>query len=316
LDILLVDDDPMMLANLSKQLTGSGNRVQVCQGGKSALELILKHNPQVVISGWHIKSMNGLDLCKALRASAFGKNIYFIIVTALEDEDALVEAFDAGIDDYVTKPVNLRVLLARLRAGRRIISLQNEVEKETGDIRRYTAELAAANRHLKAMANTDVLTGLPNRRYALNRLEQESANAERSNKPLSILMLDLDHFKLVNDALGHDVGDQVLTHAAKLMRETARTNDIVCRLGGEEFLIITPDTDGTTALMLAERIRNCIEKNQPKGFKLRCPVTVSIGVAGSIGAKPNWKDMMKWADDALYLAKQGNRNTVRSSSPA
>ncbi len=100
------------------------------------------------------------------------------------------------------------------------------------------------------------------------------------------------------------------------MRETARTNDIVCRLGGEEFLVISPNTDGSTALSLAERIRRSIEANQPQGLVLPYPVTVSIGVAGSMGAQPSWKDLMKWADDALYLVKQANRNGVRLASSA
>ncbi|TAN71045.1 MAG: diguanylate cyclase [Methylobacter sp.] len=316
LNLLLVDDDPMMLARLSKQLAAEGNQVAVCRNGESALKHVIERRPQLLITDWRMKPMDGLSLCKALRTSTFGKNIYIIMLTSTEDEDALVEAFDAGIDDYVTKPISLRVLLARIRAGQRIIMLQNELEKESRDIQRYTAELAAANRRLKSIANTDVLTGLPNRRYALNRLEQEAAAALRSNQPLSVLMLDLDHFKAVNDTLGHDVGDQVLTHAANLMRTTARTNDIVCRLGGEEFLVIAPNTDGGTAMLLAERIRRSIEKNQLHGFVLRQPITVSIGVAGAMGAKPGWKELMKWADDALYLIKQGNRNSVRlASSP-
>ncbi|HEY8157475.1 MAG TPA: diguanylate cyclase [Methylobacter sp.] len=314
LDLLLVDDDPMMLARLSKQLAAAGNQVATCRNGESAMRYIVEHKPQLVITDWRMKPMDGLALCKSLRASAFGKNIYLIMLTSTEDEDALVEAFDAGIDDYVTKPVSLRVLLARLRAGQRIITLQNELEKESQDIKRYTAELAAANRRLKSMANTDILTSLPNRRYAMTRLEQESATAQRSNQPLSVLMLDLDHFKSVNDSLGHDVGDQVLVHAASLMRENVRTSDIVCRLGGEEFLIIAPNTDGTTALLLAERIRNAIEQNQLEGLELRCPVTVSIGVAGSKGAKPSWKELMKRSDNALYLVKQGDRNGVRLDS--
>ncbi|MGR9013156.1 MAG: diguanylate cyclase [Gammaproteobacteria bacterium] len=311
LNVLLVDDDPMMLARLSKQLTAAGNQVAVCRNGESALKYVIELRPQLVITDWRMKPMDGLTLCKTLRASVFGKNIYLIMLTSTEDEDALVEAFDAGIDDYVTKPVSLRVLLARIRAGQRIITLQDELEKESRDIQRYTVELATANRRLKLMANTDILTNLPNRRYALSRLEQESATALRAKQPLSILMLDLDHFKSVNDTMGHEVGDRVLTHAAKLMRETARSSDTVCRLGGEEFLIIAPNTDGTTALLLAERIRSAIEENQLQGLVSPYPVTVSIGVAGSVGAKPDWKILMKWADDALYLVKQGQRNGVQ-----
>jgi Predicted signal transduction protein len=132
LDLLLVDDDPMMLARLSKQLAAAGNKVAVCRNGESALKHVIEHRPQLVITDWRMKPMDGLDLCKALRRSAFGKNIYLIMLTSTEEEDALVEAFDAGIDDYVTKPVSLRVLLARLRAGQRIITLQTNWKREPG----------------------------------------------------------------------------------------------------------------------------------------------------------------------------------------
>lgn len=218
---------------------------------------------------------------------------------------------DAGIDDYLTKPVSLRVLLARIRAGHRIVVLQQALEKESRDIQHYTVELEAANRRLQVMANTDILTKLPNRRYALERLEQEWATTQRCKRPMSVLMLDLDHFKSVNDTFGHDVGDQVLTHAANLMKETSRTNDIVCRLGGEEFLIIAPNTDGKTALLLAERIRSSIEKNQFKGLTQHQPITVSIGVAGSVNDRPGWNELMKLSDQALYSVKRSSRNGVQ-----
>lgn len=314
LDILLVDDDPMMLARLSKQLAAAGHSVRVCRDGESALKLIIENKPQLVITDWRMKPIDGLALCKALRSSSIGKNIYLIMLTATESEDALVEAFDAGIDDYVNKPVNLRVLLARINAGQRIVMLQDEVAKEKQDIQRFSAELAVANRRLEMMANTDILTGLPNRRYALNRLEQEWNTAQRFNRPLSVLMLDLDHFKSVNDALGHDAGDLVLAHAAKLMKAAARTSDIVCRLGGEEFLVIATNTDGATAVLLAERIRSAIQTHQPKDIALTRPLSISIGVAGSVGNKPGWKELIKLADQALYKVKAGSRNAVQLAS--
>jgi len=311
LDLLLVDDDAMMLTRLSKQLTEAGHRVEVCRNGESALQHVIEHKPQIVITDWHMKPMDGLALCKALRTSGFGKNLYLIMLTGTENEDALVEALDAGIDDYLTKSVSLRVLLARIRAGHRIVLLQQELEKESRDTQRYTAELAAANRRLRIMANTDILTSLPNRRYALERLEQEWATAQRCKRPMSVLMLDLDHFKSVNDTFGHDVGDQVLSHTAKLMKEASRTNDIVCRLGGEEFLVIAPNTDGTTALLLAERIRSSIEKNQYEGLAQHQPITVSIGVAGSVDDKLGWNELMKLSDQALYSVKRSSRNGVQ-----
>jgi two-component system cell cycle response regulator len=311
LDILLADDDPMMLARLSKQLAMAGHRVAVCRDGESALKHVIEHNPQLVITDWRMQPMDGLALCKTLRSSDFGKNLYLIMLTATESEDALVEAFDAGIDDYVTKPISLRILLARIRAGQRIVMLQQEVQKEKRDIQHYSAELSAANRRLEMMAHTDVLTDLPNRRYALTRLEQEWNAAQRHNRPLSVLMLDLDHFKSVNDTLGHDAGDIVLVHVAKIMKGVARTSDIACRIGGEEFLIIATNTDANSALLLAERIRKTIEALQPKEIALARPITVSIGVAGSVGSKPGWEALVKLADQALYKVKGGRRNSVQ-----
>lgn len=310
LDILLVDDDPMLLARLSKQLTAAGHRIQVCRDGEAALKHILEHKPQLVITDWRMQPMDGLELCKTLRASEIGKKLYMIMLTVATSEDELVEAFDAGIDDYVTKPVNLRVLLARIRAGQRIVALQRELEKEKEEIQHYNAELAVANRRLGMMANTDMLTGLPNRRYALTRLEQEWKSAKRYQKHISVLLLDLDHFKSVNDSLGHDAGDSVLIHAAKIMKGAVRATDVACRFGGEEFLVILPCTDANTAMLLAERIRCAIQHQQPAGMELPRPLTVSVGVAGSMGDRLGWEELIKMADSALYRVKAGSRNAV------
>jgi diguanylate cyclase (GGDEF)-like protein len=315
LAVLLVDDDPIMLARLSKQLAAAGHRVATCRDGESALAHVLEHGPQLVITDWHMRPTDGLRLCRTLRASVYGKSLYLIMLTATEDEDALVEAFDAGIDDYIIKPPNLKVLNARIRGGQRIINLQQDLIRERKEIERYSAELALANRRLELMANTDLLTGLPNRRYALSRLEQEWAAALRHRRPLSVMILDLDHFKTVNDTLGHEAGDRVLAHAAKVMREAVRASDIVCRLGGEEFLVIAVNTDGAAAVSLGERVRSAIEQHQPEGLTLARPVTVSIGVAGSVGSRPGcWKELMSLADRALYHVKQASRNGVRLAS--
>jgi diguanylate cyclase (GGDEF)-like protein len=311
LDILLVDDDPMMLARLSKQLIAAGHRVLVSRDGESALKHVLEHKPQLVIIDWRMKPMDGLTLSKTLRSSEIGKNLYLIMLTSAESEDDLVEAFDSGIDDFVTKPPSLRVLLARIRAGQRIIKLQQDVVEEKQQIQRFSSELAVANRQLKMMANTDVLTGLSNRRYALSRLEQEWDAAQRYNRPISVLMLDLDHFKSINDSLGHDAGDKVLSHCAMLIQTVCRSSDIACRLGGEEFLVIATNTEGATAFLLAERIRIAIETYQPKDVGLIRPITVSIGVAGSVGGKPGWKELIKQSDLALYQIKLESRNAVK-----
>jgi diguanylate cyclase (GGDEF)-like protein len=310
LNILIVDDDVMMLARLSKQLTAAGHKVAACKDGDGALKYALEHKPDLIITNWHMKPMDGIQLSKTLHSSAWGSSIYIIMLTSTEEESALIEAFNAGIDDYVTTPISLKVLLARIRAGQRIISLQQEVEKERKDLQRYIAELAVANRRLELMANTDVLTGLSNRRYSLNRLEQEWASAQRNKRPLSVLMLDLDHFKSVNDTFGHDAGDLVLIQAAKVIKKTCRATDIPCRLGGEEFLVILPSSDDKEALFLAERIRKMIEANQAD-VPLTKPMTVSIGVATSKDGKPSGKELITLADKALYDVKREQRNAVK-----
>lgn len=310
LNILIVDDDATMLARLSKQLTGAGHKVSTCNDGNAALKYALENKPELMITNRYMKKMSGVELSKTLHSSTWGSSIYIIMLTSTDEESALIEAFNAGIDDYVTTPLSLKVLLARIRAGQRIITLQQEVEAERKDLQRYIAELAVANRRLELMANTDVLTGLANRRYSLNRLEQEWTSAQRHKRPISVLMLDLDHFKSVNDSLGHDAGDAVLIHTTKIMRKCARATDIPCRLGGEEFLIICPNTDGEEALLLAERIRQMIESNQVETVALLNPMTVSIGVACSCDGK-SWKELITSADKALYKVKRHKRNAVQ-----
>jgi diguanylate cyclase (GGDEF)-like protein len=314
LDLLVVDDDPMVLVSLSRQLSKVGHQVHTCRDGESALKHVVEKNVQMVITDWHMKPMDGLELCKALRTTAFGKKMYVIMLTSSESEESLVEAFEVGIDDYVTKPVSLRVLQARIRAGQRIISLQQQLVQERQELEHSSNELVVSNRRLQQMANTDLLTGLANRRYAITRLEQEWDAAQRYNRPFSVLMMDLDFFKSINDTLGHDVGDQILVHTATIIRENTRASDVACRLGGEEFFVIATNTDQASGLILAERIRSSIEKNQIKGVALQRKLTISIGVAGAVGGHPGWEDLMKLADKALYQVKNSTRNAVQIAS--
>lgn len=311
LEILLVDDDPLMLARLSKHLKSHGYGVTALRDGETALAYALEHESRIIVTDWHMQPMDGLQLCKHLRSLDLGKSLYIIMLTADESEDALVEAFDAGMDDYVVKPPSMKVLTARIRAGQRIVGLQRKLEREHRQIERFSAELAAANRRLELMAYTDQLTELPNRRYAMGRLEQEWTCALRFSRPLSVMVMDLDRFKSINDGLGHDAGDRALAHAARIMRASVRASDIVCRLGGEEFLVIALNTDGAAALQSAERIRQAIENRQPESLGLPRPLTVSIGVASTSGPSPDWKDLIKMADQALYQAKESGRNCVR-----
>jgi diguanylate cyclase (GGDEF)-like protein len=176
------------------------------------------------------------------------------------------------------------------------------------ELNRYIAELQAENRRLKDKANKDILTNLHNRRYAIKKLEEEWINYIEYNNPLSLFMLDLDHFKAINDTFGHDIGDKVLEHVARLLKESSRHRDTVCRLGGEEFLIIAPNTNKQAAKSLAERYRKSIEENQCEALQGKRIVTCSIGISCTNEEIQNYSELMKLADNALYFVKHNGRN--------
>ncbi len=315
LNILVVDDDPTVCLLLKKLLTAAGHTVHVARDGHEGLGLALQYQPQLVITDLMMARHDGLQLIRNLRQTEFGRSIYIMVLTILDDEDKLAEAFDCGADDYLIKPVESKPLLARLKAGMRMIREQQTLRQEQEELRRRLLELSIANQRAQEAALTDVLTGLYNRRHAMERLTQEWAEAERGHRPLCILALDIDHFKSVNDTHGHDTGDAALRQFAEVLRVYSRTPDVPCRFGGEEFLLIAPDTPLEGALNLAERIRLGIQ-NKPlvaAGVSLR--LTVSIGVAEKSARHANIDQLLKAADEALYHAKQNGRNRTEKARP-
>ncbi|MEO8626918.1 MAG: diguanylate cyclase [Betaproteobacteria bacterium] len=315
LTVLVVEDDRSTLLLIEHVLKSAGHMVHTAQDGRSGLALAMSLRPQIIISDWIMPGLDGVSFCKALRQTEEGQQMYFIILSALEQDDQLVEAFESGVDDYVTKPFTARVLAARLRAGRRVIKLQEHARRDSENLRRFAAELAVANRRLQQAALTDPLTGLPNRRYGMERLEQEWAASTRTLRPLTCMVIDVDQFKQVNDNFGHDSGDVVLRHVASVLRKEARTEDVICRLGGEEFLVISPDTSLTAGLSLAERLRVGVERARAStGSNTHSP-TVSIGVAQRDAKMLRMDELIKTADTALYDAKRAGRNRVAPATP-
>lgn len=310
LRILAIDDDPIMRSLLERMLSSAGHAVQVAKNGKEGLELALEFKPQLVITDWLMPEMDGLAFCKFLRATEEGKEIYVILLTALETEDRLVEAFEAGADDYIVKPFSKRVLMARLRAGERVIGLHGNLLKKEKELRVVIAELAVTIRQLHELALKDPVTQLPNRRYGLEHLDQDWAATGRSQKPLCVMLLDLDHFKRVNDHYGHDVGDLVLRLVADILKKSSRTEDFACRLGGEEFLIVCCDTDLKAALQIAERLRKTIESTHLKTRGEAIQVTASIGIAERSADMADPAVLIRLADKAMYVAKNSGRNKV------
>lgn len=310
--ILIVDDDPLSLKVLERHLVRAGYRISTAKDGNEALEVVLRSSPQMVIADWMMPGMNGIELCSALRRIESGRKIYFLLVTGENEDENVVRAFDAGVDDYLHKPLNPKILLARVKGGKRIIDLQRQVEKDQQVQRRHVAELQLLTRKLRTAALTDALTGLPNRRYAMRRLSQVWESTQRTGNPLSIIMIDIDHFKSVNDEHGHDAGDVVLKETAKAMREAMREEEDICRIGGEEFLIICVNTDQAGARIAAERLRRRIETNLIKWGNFHRPVTLSLGIAQKSDGMESYDELLKESDQAVYLAKAGGRNQVRS----
>ncbi len=254
--------------------------------------------------------MNGLDLVQALRSSSEIGNAYVMMMTSNDQAEDLVTALDAGADDYIPKPINQSVLVARLRAAARVIRLQERNARDREAIRAQAADLAVANRKLQHMALNDTLTGLPNRRYAMDRLGKEWERASRQGKPFVCMILDIDHFKKVNDTYGHDAGDVVLQRTAQAMKECMRTSDDVCRFGGEEFLCICPDADLEVAQIMGDRLRQAVADNYVDTPGFQGSVTVSVGVAAYNPDIECLHDLLKLADEALYAAKDAGRNKV------
>lgn len=306
--VLVVEDDRAMLVLLEAMLKTAGHEVLVARNGVEAMRIVGQQHPQLVITGWTMQQMDGITLCRRLRESPERRDVYVIILTIQESVDRLVEAFDAGADDYLVKPVAQKVFFARLRAAQRVVRLQEELAFDREQLLRFSKDLAASNERLQRLALTDALTELPNRRFAIERLEQEWALSKRGDRTLSCMMVDVDYFKPINDKFGHQAGDDALKCIANTLRQSARTQDVVCRYGGEEFLVICPDTGIDAAYQCAERLRLNVAalkfKNQGADIKL----TISVGVAQKKGGIASIEDLLHRADECLYAAKQGGRN--------
>ncbi len=312
--ILAVDDDPMTLLNLSRILKSNDRKILTAENGMEALKIAKESLPEMIITDWRMPQLDGLELCTALRQSPVTQHTYIVMLTGNETDDELVQAFDAGADDYVVKPFTPKVLEARIRSGERLIRYQRTINSDREVIQRYATRLASANRKLQTMAMTDALTGLPNRRSAMARMKDAVAETLRFNEKLSCILIDIDFFKKVNDTYGHDNGDIVLREIAQIFLKNARSYDMVSRMGGEEFLVISTRSDGHVSCQLAERLRSAVEQHVihlTDGTTAK--VTISLGVASWQENYTDGSDLIKAADNALYQAKRTGRNKIETS---
>jgi two-component system cell cycle response regulator len=286
--VLIADDDRLSAHILEANLKKSGYDVTVVADGSRAWEILSSENrPPIAILDWRMPVMDGLEVCRKVRASS-GPYVYILLLTGNMDPDAVVTGIDAGADDYIKKPFDPAELHARLRSGRRIVELEEKLRRQ---------------------ANHDALTGLLNRRAVIQRLATEIERANEQREPLFVAMVDIDHFKKINDTYGHRVGDTVLCEAAQGMRAVLRPNDTIGRYGGEEFVAIFPRCKEAEALAIAERIRRSIKGKGVHADSRIIPLTVSIGIAKARGA-PSPDAVIHAADSALLRAKQGGRDRV------
>jgi diguanylate cyclase (GGDEF)-like protein len=317
-EILVVDDSPTMLALVSDILISHGYRVRQAENGKIALDEIARSRPDLVLLDVMMPEMDGYTVCQHMRKDR--EYIPVLMITAKGEPHDLVRGIESGADDYISKPFEEMELVARIKSLLRIRTLQkrlyrqnSELEAKNRELERLAQALDRANKELTLLSVTDGLTRAYNHRHFQERLRAEFSRAERYNTLLSCILIDIDHFKQVNDTYGHPVGDQVLVRMVELLQESVRNEDLVARYGGEEFVVLLPETGGARALTLAQRIRERIEREKIRvGDSTTLRVTVSLGVAqyepagGNAVQTPD--KLIGAADEALYRAKANGRN--------
>lgn len=298
--VLVVEDDRVTRAQLAFLLQRAGYEVATAENGQAAIERIGEGWFPLVLTDWSMPEMDGPTLCHRIRNRGQDLYTYVIMLTGRCEKNDLMQGLDAGVDDYITKPFDADELLARLRVGHRILGLHMRM-RET-------------ERRLRDMADRDGLTGVLNRRAVDARLEEAFNYARRLDRPLSVALLDLDHFKRVNDEHGHQIGDAVLVEAARRFEGTVRSYDSIGRYGGEEFLLILPDAVPWSARLVAERVRHALYERPVVSGDLEVRATVSIGVASfDPRSSATLQRIVETADGALYEAKQRGRNLVVSA---
>jgi len=292
--VLVVDDDRLQRTHTMSLVEEWEAHGVGAQTAAEAIRLYRAETPDIVLLDVVMPDVDGYKLSKLLKADAAGF-VPIIMLTALEDLGAKRRGLAAGADEFLTKPIKPIDLKIRVASMLRI--------------RRLAGDLEDANRRLEMLAGLDPLTQLPNRRILKERLEQEFARASRYKRPLSCMMIDVDHFKRVNDDRGHLVGDEVLIRVASTIASTIRKSDLAGRYGGEEFLVIAPETADKGAVTLAERIRETVATGARESSSLPA-VTVSIGVATTELGVGSAQELIGRADKALYAAKDAGRNRV------
>jgi two-component system, cell cycle response regulator len=268
-------------------------------GGQAWAELQKEDAPRLAILDWMMPEMDGVEVCGKVRERTDAPYVYILLLSAKSQREDLVKGMESGADDYITKPFDANELKVRLRAGRRILDLQTQ--------------LMSAQEALRDQAARDPLTGIWNRNALFDVFRRELARADREGNQLTIVMLDIDHFKNLNDTHGHMAGDAVLREFTSRITASLRPYDAVGRYGGEEFLVVLPGCAVEAGMRHADRLRGLITDLPFDTSEGRHSVTCSLGVASTSSTNPKDPDsLIRAADAALYRAKRNGRNRVES----
>jgi diguanylate cyclase (GGDEF)-like protein len=296
--VLMVEDSRLSLEVYAQRLERRGYAVSSAVSAEEARVRLDEAQPDIVLLDVFMPKVSGFEFLRELRSSPRTSTTPVILISALSDTKHIVEGLELGANDYVTKPIVMPILTARMEALLRSQELVRRLEVQT--------EL------LSKLAAFDDLTGAYNRRSMFHHLEAELSRCKRYGRSVSVLMVDIDHFKRVNDSHGHLVGDQALRSIAGIMQAELRAMDLLCRYGGEEFCAILPETNHPGAARAAERLRSAVERSPIEHEALKLSLTVSVGGASwSNPAGNEVPDLLARADESLLEAKRGGRNCVR-----
>ena len=297
--ILLAEDDPVTRMLLTRSLRKAGYTVEAVADGTAALDRMINRYYPILITDWEMPEMDGVELCKTVRNLQLDGYVYVLLLTARDAKEHMVAGLVAGADDYLIKPVHEPEMFARLNTGRRILALEHS--------------LRAANAQNKLLSITDPLTGAFNRRHLMEQLPREVERCRRYAYPLSLVMCDIAHFKMVNDVYGHAVGDDVLEQfVARIQKSIRSSSDWIARYGGEEFLIVLPETTHAGGVHVADKIRQFIARTCFESNNESLKITASFGVASTTCYGPDLdtrvESLIAAADGCLYQSKQNGRN--------
>ncbi|PWC52479.1 hypothetical protein TSO221_14195 [Azospirillum sp. TSO22-1] len=316
--ILIVDDTPANLVVLRRLLARVDAEVIATSSGNEALALTLDHDFALFLLDVQMPEMDGYELAELLTGEERTKSVPIIFLTAAyKDERHRLRAYGTGAVDYIEKPINDQVLLAKVGIFLELFNNKEALQWVLAELAQKNVDLSVeiARRQqleddLRRLATTDALTNVPNRRHFMEVAETECRRSHRYGHPLSLILFDIDHFKQINDTHGHAAGDQVLSRLSDTCVTALRDQDVIGRLGGEEFAVLLPETDGVAAAAVAERLRNAVEQASPVWSNGELAVTISAGVAAWGPDDEGIETVLHRADEALYEAKRQGRNRV------